>query len=951
MSKPLELVRDAADSLITIIEDAWEDLKDVVDKIWDEIAMPILEEVFSWFGIKDENVYSVQKMSIKLLDPSTNVYKAALTRTVLSNIKNDATFYQNYVYEVSRNKAQIGAVYRQIRNGNHTHGLPDMTISGGSVDASQLSAELNAAIGAPVAMLDFSSHLPSTTEYFKNELQSAPELYKPYANTLTADNQYGESFDDWQLVSAVFNDTSSLYDINISRNAAQAVFWLEGVDKVTEGDSIEYRVMCNRPIPLGKTITVTLAYSGTATPSTDYTEVPSVDLPAGTQETVFFIVTNENAVAGSIKTLQVSIASVDNSDQVFQAIRINTPEASVTTSIVDDDTLMLTVPNIQVSESAMSVTVPVKLEGATTPFTVDYDLSNITAIKGVDYENTSGTLSFVGTSGEVQNIVIGITADLIDDDYEQFQVLFSNCSNALVDVTQTCVVTIVDQTDVKYPPTTTVESAVIAKADYVADRTLMVRYHHTSAPASEWFLWHYRYSSGTHPALTFTADRMSNLDVLPTVILRNDRTNVTDDKASKKYKSTRRLLNMMNLNLDDLMESILSNPDISAVEDVVLYFGMNPTDELHAISKMLYLMWEDVIVARGISSNSNKFYATYQVDSVIYNSVVWTHQHYEERPANERSPDVGKYSHRITGEVSILDVDVGPLFNDDSLFGASLGKVLILKHRPSVGVERIIRVKGLNTLSMISANINGQVHHKVAPHTLGDAEFTIPVSWFILNKLSPRDALEVFPHMMRLEFYAAVITELDWYQTDGFKDALQIVAVIITIVFWWAGSGTWAELLYQLAISYLVGEIVVLGIEVIYKLTGSKDLALAVGLIAAVFLASKGTLSIDFTDPVLLLEISTRFANNIALVYSMENKNIQNQIADLNTAFDQRQEEIDKANDSLSGDVSADYIAHLNSVDTNLDLAITAQYNYSNVYNYDSLVQNFHDDKLKVGVV
>lgn len=928
MSKVIEAAKDIVDSVIDAAEFVAGTIKQAAQDSWNYIAMPILEEVFSWFGVVDEYTLNAKKVSAKLFDDGADVYKTALIRTVLSNSKNDATFYQNYMYEVNRNKAQIGIMYRQIRAGRHTHGLPQMTISGGNVDDVAIAAVLDTVIGVPTTVIETNSYIPSTAQYFQNSLQASPEFYKPYSNSLTHDNQYGQSFDDWSFIVAEFNDISNDYDVTVSRLAEQAVFWIEGNNKVVEGDPIEYKVLCNREVPAGETATLTLSYGGTAVGGVDYTAVATVDILGGTQETVFYITTIENASAESNRTLEVAVTGMDNTLQLFEAVLITPIEDSVTTTIVDDDSLILTMSNVRVSESATSVTIPVKLEAATTAFTVDFALSNITALKGVDYEDISGTLSFAGTAGEVQNIVIGITADLVDDDYEQFLVSLENSSNLSVDISQTSTVTIVDSTDNKYPPSNVTDVVVFSKPDYVIEKTLMVKYHETSEPESEWYMWHYPYSLGTYPQLNETADRMSNLDMLPTIALRNDKVNVNNNKTSKEYKSTKRLLNFMGMKLDDLMDSITSNPDIGAVDDAFIYFGISPLDESPAISKMLYVMWEEIIVKYGIYSNTGKYHASYNVGEMVKNSVVWTSHSILDVPSmGGISPDVGEYNHGI------------------------VGTALFVRYGLNSATTRVIRVDNLSSLSMVSAIIDGERYDKAVPNVMSDEDFTIPVSWFVLNKLSPKEALQVFPYMTRIEFYAATLVEIAWYKTDGFKIALRIIQVVLTIFFWYIGGGTWAELAYELIVGYAIGEFIALGIDAILKMTGNKDIALAVGLIAAIAFSANGSFNIDFTDPVKLLEISTMFANNVARVYMAVNKDLVSEMQEYDEAFEERQEEIDAANRLLDTGVNAEYMAHLNSVDTNIDMAITAQYNFSYIYNYDSLVENFCDDKLKVGII
>ena len=91
MSKVVKAVKDVVDVIVDVIEFTAGNLVDVVQYSWSHLTMPILEEVFSWFGIVDEYVLTAKKVSVKLFTGDDDKYRQALTRTVLGNIKNDAT--------------------------------------------------------------------------------------------------------------------------------------------------------------------------------------------------------------------------------------------------------------------------------------------------------------------------------------------------------------------------------------------------------------------------------------------------------------------------------------------------------------------------------------------------------------------------------------------------------------------------------------------------------------------------------------------------------------------------------------------------------------------------------------------------------------------------------------------------------------------------------------------
>ncbi|NKI33327.1 Calx-beta domain-containing protein [Croceivirga thetidis] len=88
---------------------------------------------------------------------------------------------------------------------------------------------------------------------------------------------------------------------------------------------------------------------------------------------------------------------------------------------------------VTVNEGAGTVTVNVLLTGEVQGgFTIDYDSADLAAIAGADYTAVSGTLTFAGTDGEVQPIVIPIIDDTSIEPTERFLIDLSNLSTSLI---------------------------------------------------------------------------------------------------------------------------------------------------------------------------------------------------------------------------------------------------------------------------------------------------------------------------------------------------------------------------------------------------------------------------------------------------------------------------------------------------------------------------------------
>ncbi|NER09470.1 Calx-beta domain-containing protein [Muriicola jejuensis] len=108
----------------------------------------------------------------------------------------------------------------------------------------------------------------------------------------------------------------------------------------------------------------------------------------------------------------------------------NLADVSVTNN--DNDTASLSINNRTFSEGVVggvavfTVTLTGEVEAG---LTVDFATSDNTAIAGLDYTATSGTLTFAGDNGETQTLEIPITDDPIVEQSEIFLVTLSNVVN------------------------------------------------------------------------------------------------------------------------------------------------------------------------------------------------------------------------------------------------------------------------------------------------------------------------------------------------------------------------------------------------------------------------------------------------------------------------------------------------------------------------------------------
>ena len=638
-------VEDAYHGGVDILDKIGSEVKSELTDLWDGLVVPALEDVLALIGITDEDIVLSQRVSSLLFEDNIeDVVQKAATRAVLSMNERGGTFFGWYMHETRLTQNQIRGFFQYVDRGRHTNGLPTIKIQGGKFEYTEIDNALNDYLGGfGGTRKDSSMGLPNHDVYFMHEYQSAPYNYIPWANTLTHVDPNGVSRDDYKFDSATYvPGAPDTYDIAIHRIAKEALFWIEGPDSVIEGDPIVYRVWCNRNITPNKPVYINLAYTGSA-PGADYTAVAQVIMLPFFKYVEFTVETTENVASDGFRDVICTIDSITDSNLSFEVVGIHA-QNSITTTIKDDEGIILTMASHTVTFPTANAVIPVKLEGATAgAFTVDYVLNNGTAEGGLDFTNSPVQLNFAGTTGEIQNITVPISVYAADND-EYFIVALSACSDPAVDISQTSRVTIYDENMVDFSVASTVTvSDVIVEPAYTREHSLTVKYYvNTDAVpnynSAHWFYWVYKFDSGTYPLITPVMNIVTK-EMLPVVSLRNDRVFVNADKDTDEYKSSNKLLKILGLDLNDIISNITEN--LSTLDDVYINFAVSPSTSKEIVSKYLWNHFYDIIVTSGLvrdpdpepiglsgKSTENNVYTSNFQQGDINSSVVWkTHSY------------------------------------------------------------------------------------------------------------------------------------------------------------------------------------------------------------------------------------------------------------------------------------------------------------------------------------
>ena len=914
----------------------WDAFTDAVKLAWDLVVEPILEEIFDGFGISDETIINVERITTAVYSDNTvDVYQAAVARAVMAKIRNDTDFFPNYMNQVYKTKGQLRSYFRYGELDLFWNGLPEMEVKGTVVDFVDVQAAIDAELGSTHTVLSAISRSPTEAQYYFWEMKTTHD-YKAWLNTLTfTDTLYGATREGWFVLGIVYNSGPDDYTVNVSRTMETAEFFIYGPDQISEGSTATYTIRSNRVVPHGEQITIGFSYAGTAVDGVDYTQVASVIMPEDVDEITVDLVTLDTGNAG--RTMAMTIASLNNGTGIFEHVNINAID-TVTTTITDDDTLLLTMGDQLVIEANTTITIDVKL-GLAAPsgaFTVDYNFTDLGGITGgVDYDNTTGTLNFAGTLDEVQQIDIDIFADVVNDDLEQFQVFLENSSDVdSINISAVAKVTILDKTSDPAQGTTVVFDSFIRTPAFTKVNSIIVTYSDDSEPLGQFHYWVHPHSDVTYDLIP-THTVITDLEMMPLAIIRKNKTqwDALYGPLDTEFFTTRMLMARIGLDIKEFLNATGSNPDIAQVDDAYLNFSIQPTDVNPVVSKLLYRQWEQILITSGLQSNVDSLSATLK-EGDIENALAWSGHSITFGNAGTIAA-TGSYTHSILNTDLTMQYQIIDNFYDE------------------------IVMTNLNAMTAI----NYQTYHEVALNALGDKDFTVPVSYKIFFDVPAREQLEVFQFLCRMDMNAINITHLEWYETSAFLDLFEIILVIILVVVTILSFGTalsgatsiyagFLAIVETLVVSFAIGELIAFVAEKI-----DNDFLTAVLIVVAGIIAKNPNAikEISLLSAEQLTNLATEFAERVAREYiKLDLASTSREIEEQQISIDEKQAALEEAFENRP-DVSAlennfDFSATVAAGEGDRFSAIQAQYEYDLLYNYDSIIANYHKQQLQLGV-
>lgn len=458
-----------------------------------------------------------------------------------------------------------------------------------------------------------------------------------------------------------------------------------------------------------------------------------------------------------------------------------------------------------------------------------------------------------------------------------------------------------------YLKSTPATTTVISIGNYVPNVGYVVRY--ADDATSDEYYWVYFINSGNE-TLDKARNYLTNLDMLPIVELRRASTSITSNKESTRYKQSKEILGFIGIDVDTIVESIESNPDISSVVATYIYFGAEIGSNNPLQAKMVYSTLEYLWLDPSLVSGGQHLITVREGN---YNSSIsWEKQ---ERIIGSRTGvPIGTYE----GGVGFTEVDNGYLDTDGVTWIPVINKKYYGWTRKQETADEYVEYRIWN-VSAITVIMKEGLKDATMKILTSDTLVTIPISQHFLSKFSPIEQGQLLPEILRLATYAADIQHLRYYQTEAFMNLIQIVVVIIAIVifiFTWYTGGATAGAFLTAVENLLIGMAAGYALNMLLAQIDNPALRAIVAVIAVAVMAYYGNTQgmeqsmLTLTADMVTTAVST-YSEAIMEGIAEQFANMEVEASAFLALLTQRQEEIDEKTEEMTDYVSTGDVARI----------------------------------------
>lgn len=343
-------------------------------------------------------------------------------------------------------------------------------------------------------------------------------------------------------------------------------------------------------------------------------------------------------------------------------------------------------------------------------------------------------------------------------------------------------------------------------------------YNDTRWPKNERW-WSYYPKSQRYPELNLdseSGDQPSGTFYFPVVPLRVNYTSLTSQPYwnTPLYQTSKKLLNFMDIKIEELHEGVNNNPDIANINHAYVVFGVDVHTTSDAGKKYLYEYFEDEFArARTNEFEYLKWWTSPIFGPAPLNSVKIEDATYKIElgfayiTVKEYSGVVGKVGD-LTKDILIADKNPmrirWPGGGNGMLLENHMNRLILRKQITNNRYKELI-VHGLVHINNIFGSGLGYFTGLWGSINLTGGEqqntpLVIPLNVAIAQSLPLRDANTLYYESIKIVFNAFEVVKLKWYETSFFRFVSQILVLAVSVV-----TGGLANLVNSITVAISAG--------------------------------------------------------------------------------------------------------------------------------------------------
>lgn len=312
--------------------------------------------------------------------------------------------------------------------------------------------------------------------------------------------------------------------------------------------------------------------------------------------------------------------------------------------------------------------------------------------------------------------------------------------------------------------------------------------------------WMYQDGLGTYPVLDELFDRApeTNGTFFPFAYFRHAKASVSADKESDFYKSSRKLVGYMGMNYDHVAESIDTNPDIEDVEQAVIMFAVpaNSTDslELRYLWTFFNNMFHAQMAADQFRSEEERVFVKDDPTLLTFTGAPTNRIVIQDTLFKMALQHAGIFKKRVAGSI-------GPVGTYSMVYAPQTLFIPTREERPNGEVRNGVRELPVNKHryryqvstgfydEITILNLTTTFHVEGRWWVIGnetDSILLIPIDHSISADYSIPERELLYARSMHFVFNSRVVTQLEWYETEGFQ--MIVLAVMFVLTFYSMGS-------------------------------------------------------------------------------------------------------------------------------------------------------------------